>query len=39
MKSDYYTPYKGGNVAGKIADLILKHVGRIEVNKPFYQEW
>lgn len=36
MKSDYHTPYRGGNVAGKIADLILKHVGRIEVNKPFY---
>lgn len=38
MQLDYYTPYQGGNVAERIADLILKHVGKIEVNKPFYQE-
>jgi GDP/UDP-N,N'-diacetylbacillosamine 2-epimerase (hydrolysing) len=36
MASDYYTPYQGGNVAGKIADIILG-IGKIEVKKPFWE--
>jgi GDP/UDP-N,N'-diacetylbacillosamine 2-epimerase (hydrolysing) len=37
MASDYHTPYKGGNVAEKIADIILGMVGKIEVKKPFWE--
>jgi UDP-N-acetylglucosamine 2-epimerase len=37
MASNYYTPYKGENVSGKIADIILERVGKIEVNKPFWE--
>jgi len=37
MASDYYMPYQGGNVAQKIADVILERVDKIEVRKPFWE--
>jgi UDP-N-acetylglucosamine 2-epimerase len=38
MASDYYIPYRGENVAGKIADIILERVGKINVNKSFWEQ-